>query len=32
LALVISKKIPLKDQVDLVYEALEKAKSEKLIV
>ncbi|MDD2823556.1 MAG: hypothetical protein PHQ59_05785 [Candidatus Daviesbacteria bacterium] len=31
LALVLAKKIPLKDQVDLVYEALSKAKVEKFI-
>ncbi len=32
LTLVLAKKIPLKDQVDLVYEALNKAKVEKFIV
>lgn len=32
LSLVITKKLTLKDQVDLVYEALEKAKVEKFIV
>lgn len=32
LSLVISKKLTLRDQVDLVYEALEKAKVEKFIV
>lgn len=32
LSLVIAKKLSLKDQIDLVYEALEKAKSEKFIV
>lgn len=32
LTLVLAKKIPLKDQVDLIYEALNKAKIEKFIV
>lgn len=32
LTLVLAKKIPLKDQVDLIYEALNKAKVEKFIV
>lgn len=32
LALILAKKIPLKDQMDLVYEALNKAKVEKFIV
>ena len=32
LSLVLAKKIPLKDQVDLIYEALNKAKVEKFIV
>lgn len=32
LTLVLAKKIPLKDQVDLVYEALNKAKVEKFVV
>lgn len=32
LTLVLTKKIPLKDQVDLIYEALNKAKVEKFIV
>ena len=31
LSLVISKKLTLKDQVDLVYEALEEAKIERFI-
>ncbi len=32
LSLVVAKKLSLKDQIDLVYEALEKAKAEKFIV
>lgn len=32
LSLVLTKKISLQDQVELVYEALEKAKAEKFIV
>jgi hypothetical protein len=32
LALILAKKIPLKDQVDLIYEALNKAKVEKFVV
>lgn len=32
LTLILAKKIPLKDQVDLVYEALNKAKVEKFVV
>ncbi|MBI4036680.1 hypothetical protein HY386_02280 [Candidatus Daviesbacteria bacterium] len=32
LALVLSKKLSLKDQVDLIYESLEKAKAEKFII
>ncbi len=32
LVLVLAKKIPLKDQVDLIYEALNKAKVEKFVV
>lgn len=32
LALVLSKKLTLKDQMDIVYEALEKAKAEKIVV
>lgn len=32
LSIVLNKKLPLKDQMDLIYEALEKAKIEKFIV
>lgn len=32
LTLILAKKIPLKDQVDLIYEALNKAKVEKFVV
>ena len=32
LNIVLGKKLPLKDQLDLVYEALEKAKAEKFVV
>ncbi|MCL4367551.1 hypothetical protein M1563_05295 [Patescibacteria group bacterium] len=32
LAIVLNKKLPLKDQMDLVFEALEKAKTEKFVI